>query len=163
MIRTQLVCPLSSMGAEEAALVAAGCRSEGKESILSQLPFLGNAWYFSVLGVGQRLWVCGYGTNRSFPRHRGWRWGMSLRAGWHPRRERLALEWPVRFLFSGAGVGSVKGQPAAEQGWGQPWEGGPVSRRDTAGAGLPVDDPGLWVTPDSGQWQSHNPRRAPLL
>ena len=40
MIRTQLVCPLSSMGAEEAALVAAGCRSEGKENTLSQLPFL---------------------------------------------------------------------------------------------------------------------------
>ena len=86
--------------------MAAGCRLEGKENTLSQLPFLGNAWYFSVLGVGQRLWVCGHGTNRSFLRHRGWRWGMSLRAGRHPLRERLALEWPVRFLFSGAGLGA---------------------------------------------------------
>ena len=44
----------------------------------------------------------------------------------------------------------MKGEPAAEQGWGQPWGGGPVSRGDTAGVELLVDDPGLWVTPDSG-------------
>ena len=29
----------------------------------------------------------------------------------------MESEWPVLFLFSGTGVGSMKGQLAAEQGW----------------------------------------------
>ena len=71
MIRTQLVCPLSSVGAEEAALVAAGCRpgGEGEHPLLASFPLK----HLVLFSPRCRLenWVYGHGTNRSFPRSCG--------------------------------------------------------------------------------------------